>query len=284
MKLPYPYLALTIFTLFVSTNLLHAQSSATTTLAAPPKNISVDGSVKEWGDSLSYFNPKMRLNYGIANSGDTLYMAIRATDRSQQIRILRAGVTFAINVKGKKKDSYSITFPLSTNGNASLFNPGASEGESVKQSHEALMQAVLTLLRGIKVEGFRDIDEEMITTSNTYGIRTAVDYDENGALVCEAALPMALLHAEKEQKNEWAFNIKINGITRPSSQSEGHEGGEGRGGRNGGFGGGGGGRGGRGGRGGGRGGFGGGYGGNGNADRSVLSTFEDFWEKFYLAQ
>lgn len=278
MKAFIPYLAFSVIIQLSAVSLSKAQTILS--LTAPPQNISVDGSSKDWGDSLRYYNAEKHINYSFANTKDTLYMAVRVIDRSEQTRILRAGITFSINTKGKKKESYSITFPLATNGNASLTGAQIGNGEDSKQDHEALMQAVLTVLRGIKATGFKDIEDEMITTSNTYGIKTAVDYDDKGYLVCEAAIPMQLFHANDALKNEWAFNIKINGLTKPA-QSENHEGGGGRGGRGGG--GMGGGRGGHGGRGGG--GRGGNFGGSGGgADRSALFTSEDFWEKFYLAK
>jgi YD repeat-containing protein len=283
MKAYLPYLAFTAIVNFGAINLGHAQTTAAT-LQTPPQNIVVDGSIKEWGDSLRYYNAEKRINYALANNKDTLYMAVRVNDRSEQARILRAGITFSINPKGKKKEVFSITYPLSTNGSPINIQRDENSEITTRQDHEALMQAVLTTLRGIKVEGFKDIEGDMITTSNTYGIKTAVDYDDKGYLICEAAIPLTLLHADIASKDEWAFNFKINGITRPvTSQGEGQEGGGGRGGRGGG-GMGGGGRGGHGG-GGGKGGRGGGPGGaDGGTDRSAIFKSEDFWEKFYLAK
>lgn len=284
MKANHPYFAVAIIIQLSAATFSNAQTAITPTLQAPPQHIVVDGSIKEWGDSLRYYNTEKRINYALANTKDTLYMAVRVIDRSEQTRILRAGITLSINPKGKKKESFSITFPLNTQGNATPLNLQTNNGDDdTKQDHDALMQAVLTVLRGIKVEGFKDIEGDMITTSNTYGIRTAIDYDNKGYLVCEAAIPLILFHADDALKNEWAFNFKINGVTRPAAPvGEGQEGGGGggRGGRGGGSGGGG--RGGRGG--GGRGGRGGNPGGADSAEHSALFKSEDFWEKFYLAK
>ncbi|SHN23764.1 hypothetical protein [Mucilaginibacter sp. OK098] len=280
MKAYLPYFAFVAIIQLSAINSSCAQSIPTGTLQAPPSNIVIDGSIKEWGDSLRYYNTEKRINYALANDKDNLYMAIRVNDRSEQARILRAGITLSINTKGKKKESYSITFPLNTSGNSTPLNLQKDDnGDISKQDHDALMQAVLTVLRGIKVEGFKDIEGDMITTSNTYGIKTAIDYDDKDYLICEAVIPLKLFHADDASKTEWAFNFKINGITRPATpEGEGQEGG--RGGR----GGGGGGRGGRGG-GGGRGGRGGAGGaGASSTDRSALFKSEDFWEKFYLAK
>src|ERR1700744_1533631 len=89
----------------------------TATLSPPPAKIAVDGDLKEWGgDSLKYYDKETKINYAIANTKDTLYMALRVKDRSQETRILRAGLTFSIDPRGKKKETFSITFPLNVQG------------------------------------------------------------------------------------------------------------------------------------------------------------------------
>jgi uncharacterized membrane protein YgcG len=284
MKLSSPSFFIAVSLQLAAISFCSAQSNKNTiaTLQAPPAKIAIDGDVKEWGDSLRYYNTEKRINYSIANTKDTLYMAIRVNDRSEQMRILHAGITFTIDPKGKKKETYSITFPLNVGGSISLPEPKKDDipSEVTQEDREELMRQRITNLRGIKVVGFKDIETDMITTSNTYGFQTAVNYDDKGYLICEAAIPMSFFHAEGMDKNEWAFNFKINGIQhKQKPDGEQGEGGEGRGGR-GGMGGGGMGGGGRGGRGG------GGHKSEalGGDAPSELSKSEDFWEKYYLAK
>jgi YD repeat-containing protein len=269
--------------LFISQCLVFSVANAQSgVLQAPPQNLVIDGDAKEWGDSLRYYNAEKKINFSLANDRDNLYMAIRINDRVDQIKVLRSGLTFSIDPKGKKKESFSITFPLNVQGSAALDPRKEETGDITKADREELMRERLTTLRGIKVAGFKDIEGDMITTSNTYGIQTAINYDENGNLVCEAAIPLKFFHADGPAKNEWSFNFKINGFTRPtaanrSGEQEGGEGG--RGGRGGGGGG----------MGGGRGGHGGGRGGShnataGDAGQGEMFKSSDFWEKFYLAR
>lgn len=253
----------------------------------------IDGNLNDWGDSLRYHNEEKKLNYTLANDGDNLYAVIRVNDRSEQMRILNAGITLSIDTKGKKKETFKMTFPLRYPGTTPEFTPPkqGDNGEVTKEDRDELMRERITNLRSIKVEGFKDIEYDMITTSNTYGFKAAVNYDADGNLVCEAAIPLKFFHADNPSKSEWAFNFKINGIQKPTMNADGggdmQGGGGGRGGR-GGMGGGGmgGGRGGMGG--GGRGGRGGGGmargGDNSGNDRSAIFKSEDFWEKFYLAK
>jgi hypothetical protein len=250
-------------------------------LQAPPANITIDGDLKDWGDSLRYLNADKHIDYSLANDKDNLYMAIRINDYGEQIMILNAGLTLSIDTHGGKKERFSITFPVGEQGGLTGFGiPKKGNADSVKEDRDELIAAELTKLRGIKVTGFTDIEGTQITTSNTYGIKTAMDYDKDGYLVLEAAIPLKFFHADDLVKNEWAFNFKINGISRPSQNNNseaGEGGGGGRGGRGGGMGGGG-----RGGRGG------GGRGQRSNngqqTDRSEMSKSIDFWEKFYLAK
>ncbi len=282
MKKYFPCLAIAI-SLVTSVTISHAQSSKDPiiTLQAPPQKIVIDGDIKEWGDSLSYYNAEKALNFSLANTSDTLYMAVRITDLSQQTRVLKAGLTFSIDPKGKKKETFSLTYPVNT-GNTSTAEALKNAESTLKQQDE-LEQEKLSTLRGIKVEGFKaDIEGDMITTSNTYGIRADINYDDKDRLVIEMAIPISFLHATIPAKNEWAFNFKINGLTKKApGEGSGQEGGSGggRGGRGGG------------GMGGGRGGHGGRGGGGGNhavqggeQGSGVLFKSEDFWEKFYLAK
>jgi uncharacterized membrane protein YgcG len=268
---------------FISSTTFAQNKAATNQLQPPPSNIAIDGDLKEWGDSLRYYNQEKQLNYALANNQENLYMAIRINDRSEQIRVLRSGLTLSIDTRGKKKETFTMTFPVgdqSPQGMAETAQDLQTGNSDIKQEdREDLMKARLTKLREIKVTGFKDIESETMTTSNTYGFKVAIDYDKDGNLVYEAAIPLKFFHADDLSKNEWAFNFKINGITRPGQDKDNgnHDGMT----RGGGFGGGG--RGGR--MGGGRGGrMSGGGGNNTPVDRSELSKSVDFWEKYYLAK
>jgi hypothetical protein len=249
---------------------------ADNTLKPPPIGITIDGDLKDWGDSLRYLNADKHIDFSLANDKDNLYMAIRINDYSEQIMTLNAGLTLSIDTRGGKKERFSITFPVGEQGGLTGFGiPKKGNADSVKEDRDELIEARLTKLRGIKVVGFTDIEGTQITTSNTYGIQTAIDYDKDGYLVLEAAVPLKFFHADDLLKNEWAFNFKINAISSPSQNNGDADQGNG------------GGRGGRGAGGGGRGGRGGGRGGQHNgqqANRSEMSKPIDFWEKFYLTK
>src|ERR1700761_5522664 len=143
-KLPLRLIGICLAQLTIS-GLCHAQTNVVQTLKAPPANIVIDGDIKEWGDSLRYYNAEKMINYAIANTKDTLYMVIRVNDRTEQARILRAGLTFIIDPKGKKKDAFSITFPLNTDSSTPLSSVMKEDnGDITQQDRDELMRERIT--------------------------------------------------------------------------------------------------------------------------------------------
>ncbi|MCC8425193.1 hypothetical protein [Mucilaginibacter sp. UR6-11] len=265
-------IALAIFQLL----LISSSYAQTNTLKPAPANVTIDGSLKEWGDSLSYYNPETQLNYTLANDKDNLYLVLKTNDPIQQHGILTWGITLGIDTRGHKKSTYSVTFPVQEQG---FGNDDATDDPKLAIS--------FSKLKRIKADGFKDVENDIFTLQNTYGFRVAMDYDKRGFLVYEEVIPLALFHADELKKNEWAFDIKINApqlaADKPTddagkNENMGSRGGEGGGHRGGG---------GRGGAGGGRGGMGGGRGGqySGNAGHHDSAAKPvDFWAKYTLAK
>lgn len=276
MKRSIPLLLLAAIALYGQVN---AQSKQVQKLLPPPANVTIDGNLTDWGDSLRYHNPEKNLNYTLANDHDNLYAVIKISDRLEQARVLNAGITLSIDTRGKKKETFSMTFPLRYPGSpAPALNQHKDDGgEITREEREELMRERITTLRSIKVTGFKDIEGDMITTSNTYGIKAAINYDAAGNLIYETAIPVKFFHAEDPAKSEWAFNFKINGLQKPDRTTEGGDM-QGKSGMGGG-GGMGGGRGGRGGRGGGM-----GRGPEGGNTGGEIFKSIDFWEKYSLNQ
>jgi hypothetical protein len=204
-----PLLCIGSLQLFLPTATFAQDKAVTNKLQPPPTNIVIDGNLKEWGDSLRYYNQDKQLNYALANDQDNLYMAIRISDRSEQVRVLRAGLTLGIDTRGKKKETFTMTFPVgdqSIQGMADNAEDLQGGNNDVKQEdRDDLMKAKLTKLREIKVTGFKDVESETMTTSNTYGFKVAIDYDKDGNLVYEAAIPLKFFHADDKKRMGFQF-------------------------------------------------------------------------------
>jgi uncharacterized membrane protein YgcG len=228
-----------------------------------PASVNVDGHIKEWGDSLAFYNDKTRLNYTIANNDTDLYVVIFSSDRQTIHKILAGGITVAINPDGKKNKKYSLTYPLPDK--ASAFPPHSNTGDGGDQNQQpSLLQST-----GIKAEGFKGLESDVMTTANTYGFKAAVKLDDKHNLGYEIGIPLKFLNLKPGKNTNVAINISVNGIERPTPRRESNEGIGGSGRMSGGGFGGGGGR-----MGGGRNGR---TGGQAPQSPSELSKSEDFW-------
>lgn len=249
--------------LAAATAIAQAKTSVNTVQALPTA-IKVDGDVTEWGDSLRYYNAETKLNYALSNDKDNIYIAIRINNAVQQKKVLASGITLTFDPKGKKKSTFTVTFPIAqTNGAVGANGPGSPANQD-----EALAVS-LTKLRQIKVTGFPDIESDVMSTSNTYGFRVVMKYDnKDGNLFYEAAVPLKFFGSFNAEKDAWSFNLKVNGMPEPDIDRYAQSGaGRGRAGaRNA------------------RPGGGGGYNNGSYVEHPEFFKSTDFWEKFYLNQ
>lgn len=245
--------------------------------------IKVDGKTSD--DAFESTNKSTLLSYTMSNDDKNLYLVIKSTDNTNNNKIMMGGITLSINTDGKKKekDGFSITYPVIARAQRQRGQGGFGQRTTDGSADSAMLarrKQQLAAAKEIKVLGFKDIQDSLISIYNEFDINAAANFDEKGAFVYELAIPLKLLGLTLASK-EFAYNIKLNGLQFGGGgirvQGGGGEGAQGGGG----FGGGG-----QGGFGGGRqGGFGGGGGGSprGGFDPSAFLP-TDFWGKYTLAK
>ncbi len=217
MKTLYANLLCAVGIQLISINLCSAQAPAPV-LKSPSGPVTIDGSNQEWGDTLSYYNAENKVRYTIANDKDKLYLVVKTNDPVQESNILVEGLTFTIDTKGRKRSSFTTTFP----SNGDTPPPFVSKAGDEPLQQKAL-RAKYSKLKKIAVSGFREINEDYLTTSNTYGIQVAMAYDDQGYLIYEEAIPLELFHPGDLIKSEWSFNIKLNGLEKPAANAPGSD-------------------------------------------------------------
>lgn len=95
----------------------------------------------------------------------------------------------------------------------------------------------LSLVKEIKVSGFKQIPDSLISIYNEYNILAAASFDEQGSFIYELAVPLSALGLQEGGK-EIAYNLKVNGLQfRGGGNFGGGPGGGFGGGQGGGFGG-----------------------------------------------
>jgi hypothetical protein len=235
--------------------------------------IKIDGNITEWGNNFQAYNKAVKLYYILANDDKYLYLVTKSTDPTNNAKIGAGGITININTADKKneKDAFSVTYPVVNRGgrggggrNRGGFGGGRNNGvplsdSALKAQTEEAHKQFVAAAKEIRVLGFKEITDTLISIYNEYSIKSLVAYDDQGAMTVEMAIPLKALGLSTDSPKEFAYQITLLGLPLPAG---------------GGFGGGGG-------RGGGRGGRGGG--GN-NIDYQDLLTPTDFWGKYTLAK
>lgn len=237
--------------------------------------IKVDGKITE--DVFQASNKSTLLSYTMSNDDKSLYLTIKSADNTNNNKIMMGGITLAINTDGKKKekDGFLLTYPVIVRAQRQRGQGGFGQrtaGGSADSAMLAMRKQQLAAAKEIKVFGFKDIKDSLISIYNEYDVNVAANFDEKGSFIYELAIPLQLLGLTLDSK-EFAYNIKVNGLQFGGGgirmQGGGGQGGQGGGG----FGG---------------GGQGGGFGGGGGGGRGGFdpSAFlpTDFWGKYTLAK
>ncbi|WP_142686946.1 hypothetical protein [Chitinophaga polysaccharea] len=176
-----------------------------------PDNIKIDGQATEWPKPLQFYNNVTKLFYTIANDQENLYVIVSVPDPQSQAKIMRSGITIAMNATGKKKGGASVTFPLTYN--ISTGAPDVPEASRALIAGE-LKKQLLANVKEIKVEGFDSIPDGNIPVKNTFGIQTTSSYDAAGNLVCELGIPLKALGIPAGSSQAVAYHFKVNAMKR----------------------------------------------------------------------
>lgn len=164
--------------------------------------IKVDGDASEWSLPLRFYDKDTKLFFDFANDGNNLYLCFQSNDNTERIKIMKAGMTVTIKVKGGSKAS--IKFPL---------QPTTDDKNMME------------------VKGFKTKDG-MIPVNDNSGINAALGY-ENEKLSYEISIPLKELSGDDYVKDfekdiELAVEVhpmKQNGSGGGERSSSGREGG-----------------------------------------------------------
>ena len=184
-----------------------------------PANVKIDAKSDEWGDFQAY-NTTTDVFYTLANDDKNLYLVVKSTNQMINNKIVAGGITFTINTNGKKKKdigSFVTTFPLidmaTVRGQMQARMRSAMGGKALDSAAIAGMRnQAIASAKEIKLEGFKNIPDSVISIYNEYGFKAAVDYDRNGNLVCEMSIPLKYLNLTLDNTQGFAYNIKLNGL------------------------------------------------------------------------
>jgi len=218
-----------------------------------PAGVKADGRLIEWNDSFQAYNKATKLYYTIANDDRNIYLAIKSTDAMNNNKIVAGAITISINTEGKKKteNTYKITYPVIAPitmqrgaggpigggpaggggaimvvgrggggaggaGGMRAMMGGGAPGDPLDSATIAIRKKALLTYKEIKVSGFKDIPDSLISLYNEHGVKTMANYDDKGNFLYEVAIPLKLMGLEPGSTNELAYNVRLNGLQIPN--------------------------------------------------------------------
>ena len=199
--------------------------------------VKVDGKHNEWENNFKAANKSTNLTYTIANDAKNLYLAIQSKDVTNNNKIMLGGITLTVNPSGKKndKEGFKVIYTVVARrrpGGAPGAGGGAAAGvrfqggpggggfsrfqDMSPMQRDSMQRAVArTQLAGakeIKVFGFKDIPDSLISIYNEYSIKTIASISDEGVFMYEASIPLELLEMSADNPKEFSYNIKLNGL------------------------------------------------------------------------
>jgi hypothetical protein len=208
--------------------------------------VKVDGKHNEWENNFKATNKSTNLTYTIANDAKNLYLAIQSKDVTNNNKIMLGGITLTVNPSGKKsdKESFKVIYPVinrqrgpggGANRSVTISSPSGGGGattivrgmpggaggfgrfqDMTPAQRDSLQRAIartqLASAKEIKVFGFKDIPDSLISIYNEYSIKTMASISDEGVFMYEASIPLELLEMSADNPKEFSYNIKLNGL------------------------------------------------------------------------
>jgi len=159
--------------------------------------VTIDGDSKDWPSPYPNYDSKSKVAYATSNDRRYVYISLETGDEFTQIKILKAGMTVAIDTSGNREPQFRINYPL-PNDNDLLELPQTPKGEKTPQHNEKQLSRQIKKMMGqttqFSLDGFADCNGGYSVTQNLpCGIKVRAAIDEYSELVWEAAIPVKLL-------------------------------------------------------------------------------------------
>jgi hypothetical protein len=168
-----------------------------------------DGLTNEWPVARFETDPDSTLLYAFDNDGTNLYVAIQIEDFRQQVKIMRMGMRFFIDVKGKKKENTGIEFPVKRDQQTTP--PASHDKKSIRES----MVMNMIMLRLFGFEGLDEPKDQSLLMKNSANV--AYSFDDSDIMHIEYRIPLAMIDKPGELKDKTiSLGWKINGIDASS--------------------------------------------------------------------
>ena len=188
----------------------------------------LDGAVGEWPQSKFQPDEDTTIFLAVDNDDKNFYIALTIPDYSMQSKLMRNGMTFYIDLKGKKREGRGIEFPIKGEVNnfisgsyPSPVAPPANGEEPKKESpkkemDKKTMRSIMSLgLTACKVFGMEGGGNDEQGIKMPGGVNIQFKWDADDQMHIEYLVPLRLLGENAAlDKKEIFVGWKVNGFDR----------------------------------------------------------------------
>jgi hypothetical protein len=190
-----------------------------------PSPVRIDGKLNEWNNDFKAYNRNTRILYILSNDEKNMYLVAKSIDFTTKAKIIAGGIDLIINADGKKedKDAPSVTFPVIDHperlgGNNDRFQ-GRNAGADTAMMHKVYQHTIIAA-KHIKVLGIKSVTDTLISIYNTDGIKAAINFDDDGSMTLEMAIPLKLMNLTANDTRQLAYHIVLNGYQVPGMSGD----------------------------------------------------------------
>jgi len=215
------------FLLFITANLVAILTACLTvscshkvydSLEWQSNKVTADGRIPEWSNPLRFYDDKSKINYTIANDRYNLYVCMKISDETAQIKILRSGMELKIDTAGKKTFPTVFIFPIA--GQQMQQRDKSEKNSGEKPNRSAMKKKLIGQATDVQLIGFKPPLGGILPLYNTSsGISAAINMDSLGIMYYEAVIPFSTFYKNEltpaDTNKIFNYEIKVHALPAP---------------------------------------------------------------------
>jgi hypothetical protein len=188
------------------------------------KSIKTDADTSDWRGVKLQFDKAASAYCATANNLQYVHVLLIVTDKMEQMKLLRGGMSVWLNWEGKNKtkEATGIKYPLKSEEGG--FNPADRENNRQNGSSQ-IFKTMLSKKTEMELVGFKTELNGKQNLVNSSGIKIAINFTAANSMIYELSIPYTVLSKNISFNTAVSLGVVLNAIEKPDFGSGGGGGG-----------------------------------------------------------